>query len=225
MTLADGSCAGILFRAFIIPCPHFPFFIVAYLPVPDLFNQGLSVMGRFLPADTMGLVRKILADVISPNRGAFLSFGLLGILWTASGGFAAAIEALNMAYDVEDDRPFWKTRPLAVALAFVTGSLLLVALSVLIAGPKFGGWLASKVHLSGVFVILWPYFHWTIAIVFTVLAVRLSIFLLRTSSSVFSPLCPARFLPWAAGSACHICWEYISDTSPILIDYGTMEPS
>ena len=89
--------------------------IVAYLPVPNLFDQALMLMARFLPADSMGLVRRVLADVITPNRGTFLSFGILGTLWTASGGFAAAIEALNIAYDVEDDRPFWKTRPLAVA--------------------------------------------------------------------------------------------------------------
>src|SRR2546425_7994237 len=95
--------------------------IVAYLPVPDLFNQALALMARFLPADTMGLVRRVLSDVVSPNKGTFLSFGILGTLWAASGGFSAAIEALNIAYDVKDDRPFWKTRPLAVGLAFITG--------------------------------------------------------------------------------------------------------
>ena len=68
--------------------------VVAYLPVPDLFNQALSMMGRFLPADSMGLVRRVLADVITPNKGTFLSFGVLGTLWAASGGFSAAIEAV-----------------------------------------------------------------------------------------------------------------------------------
>ena len=112
---------------------------VAFLPVPDLFDQALNTMGQFLPADSMGLVRRVLADVITPNKGAFLSLGILVTLWSASGGFSAAIEALNIAYDVEDDRPFWKTRPLAVGLAFLTGTLLLIALSVMIVGPRFGG--------------------------------------------------------------------------------------
>ena len=31
--------------------------VVAYLPLPDLFNQALSMMARFLPQDSMGLVR------------------------------------------------------------------------------------------------------------------------------------------------------------------------
>src|SRR5438309_1971133 len=49
--------------------------IVAYLPVPDLFNQSLLLMSHFLPADAMGLVRRVLADVITPNKGTFLSLG------------------------------------------------------------------------------------------------------------------------------------------------------
>src|SRR5437879_5859483 len=142
--------------------------VVAYLPVPDLFNQALSMMGRFLPADSMGLVRRVLADVITPNKGTFLSFGVLGTLWAASGGFSAAIEALNVAYDVEDDRPFWKTRPLALALALITAVLLLVALVTMIVGPRFGEWLAARVHLSLFLVLLWPYLHWIIAFGFTV---------------------------------------------------------
>ena len=63
--------------------------VVAYLPVPDLFGQALGIMGRFIPPDSMGLVRRVLADVITPNRGTFLSFGILGTLWGASGVMCA----------------------------------------------------------------------------------------------------------------------------------------
>jgi len=150
---------------------------VAYLPLPDLFNQALSLMSHFVPQDSMGLVRKVLSDVITPNRGAFLSFGLLGTLWAASGGFANAIEALNIAYDVEETRPFWKTRPLAIGLTFLIGFLLLVALSIMIVGPRFGEWLSYRAHLSLLWTWIWPYIHWTLAVGFTVLAVEALYFL------------------------------------------------
>src|SRR5712692_3090056 len=184
----------------------------AYLPVPDLFNQALSLLARFLPADEMGLVWRVLADVVSPNKGTFLSLGVLGTLWAASGAFAATIEALNIAYDVRDDRPFWKTRPLAVGLAFLTGTLLLVALSVMVVGPRFGGWLAGRVHLSELFVLLWPYIHWTIAVGFAILAIEALYFLAPNLKQRF----PAQWLPWVAGSACPICSAFtfaISGTS------------
>src|SRR5215472_16616688 len=150
---------------------------VAYLPLPDLFNQALSLMSHFVPQDSMGLVRKVLSDVITPNRGAFLSFGLLGTLWAASGGVANAIEALNIAYDVEETHPFWKTRPLAIGLTFLIGFLLLVALSIMIVGPRFGEWLSYRAHLSLLWTWIWPYIHWTLAVGFTVLAVEALYFL------------------------------------------------
>jgi membrane protein len=151
--------------------------IVAYLPVPDLFNQALSMMAQLLPPDTMGLVQRVLSDVVTPSRGTFLSLGVLGTLWTSSGGFSAAIEALNIAYGVRDDRPFWKTRPLAMGLAVVIGILMFAALSVMIVGPRFGEWVANRIHLSRLFVLVWPYIHWSVAIGFTILAVEALYFL------------------------------------------------
>src|SRR5215469_5977570 len=104
-TLQMAAALSYYFVLSLFPALIFLSAIVAFLPVPDLFDQALAVMSRFLPADSMGLVRRVLADVITPNRGTFLSFGILGTLWAASGGFSATIEALNIAYDVQDDRP------------------------------------------------------------------------------------------------------------------------
>ena len=202
-TLQMAAALSYYFVLSLFPSLIFLSAVVAYLPVPNLFEQALSMMSRFLPPDSMGLVRRVLADVITPNRGTFLSFGILGTAWAASGGFAAAIEALNIAYDVKDDRPFWKTRPLAIALALITGFLLLLALSVMIVGPRFGEWLAARVHLSHLFVLLWPYIHWTIAIGFTVLAVEALYFL--------APNVKQRFLATLPGAVLAVgCWLGLS---------------
>jgi membrane protein len=197
--------------------------VVAYLPVPDLFNQTLALMGRFLPPDSMGLIRRVLADVITPNRGTFLSFGILGTLWTASGGFAATIEALNMAYEVNDDRPFWKTRPLAVGLAFASGFLLLVALSVMIVGPRFGEWLAARVHLSRIFALLWPYIHWSIAVGFAVFAIEVLYFLAPNVKQRFRATLPGALLAvgcWIGLS--YLLGEYFRHFGSFNKTYGTL---
>src|SRR5919201_4158894 len=123
-TLQMAAALSYYFVMSLFPALIFLSAIVAYLPVPDLFNEALNLMGRFVPPDSMGLVKKVLSDVVTPNRKAFLSLGILGTLWAASGGFSATIEALNIAYDVEETRPFWKTRPLAIGLTFAMGGLL-----------------------------------------------------------------------------------------------------
>jgi membrane protein len=177
--------------------------VVAYLPIPDLFNQALGLMSGFIPPDSIAIVRKVASDVIGPNRGAFLSFGLLGTLWTASGGFAAAIEALNIAYDAEETRPFWKTRPLAVGLTFLIGFLLLSALVVMILGPRFGEWMSYRAHLSRIWILIWPYLHWTVALGFAVLAVEALYF--------FAPNVKQRFLATLPGALVAVgCWIGLS---------------
>ena len=51
------------------------------------------------------------------------SFGVLGVVWSGDRGFAALIEALNVAYDVPETRPYWKTRTLAMLMALGVGGL------------------------------------------------------------------------------------------------------
>lgn len=146
--------------------------IVAFLPIPNLFDQILSLMSHFVPHDSMGVVRQVASDVITPHKGKLLSFGLIGSLWAVSSGFAATIEALNVAYDVPETRPMWKTRLLALGLSFLVGTLLVLALGLMLLGPRFGVWLAMKLNLSWAFALVWPYLRWTAEFAFVVLAVE-----------------------------------------------------
>src|SRR5215467_4834790 len=177
--------------------------ILVYFRGPGLLDQTYSLMSGFIPKETLALLQKVLADVISPNRGAFLSFGILGTLWAASGGFSATIEALNIAYEVEENRPFWRTRPLAIWLTLMIGLFMLTALGVMIVGPNFGERLARKLHLSWLFSIIWPYIHWIIAVGFTVLSVEILYYM--------APNVKQRFLSTLPGAILSVgCWIGLS---------------
>lgn len=177
--------------------------IVGFISLPVLFNHVLLLMGRLLPQDTMKLVYSVLGDVLASHRGTWLSFGMLGLVWTASAAFDSMIEALNIAYDAKDDRPFWKTRLLAIALAAVIGTLLLTALGVMLVGPRFGEWLATRLGLSVVFAALWPFLRWTLAICFTILAVEVLYYL--------APNVKQRFAATLAGAVLSvIVWNGLS---------------
>jgi membrane protein len=99
--------------------------LLGYVPIPHLFEGLLSLMAKLVPGDGMSLVRNILSDV-SNEHAHFLTLGLIFTIWTASSGFAAAIDGLNLVHRVRETRPVWKTRPIALGLTLVAGSLLLV---------------------------------------------------------------------------------------------------
>ncbi len=140
---------------------------LACLPIPSLFPRLLDMMSRMVPSESMGLVRQISASLISPHGGALFSFGLVGVLWSVSTGFAALIEALNVAYDVPETRSFWKTRGVALLMAFGVGGLFLVALAFQVVGPDFGRWLADKFGLGPLLRLAWPYLRWGTTVAFT----------------------------------------------------------
>ncbi|HKW27421.1 MAG TPA: YihY/virulence factor BrkB family protein [Terriglobales bacterium] len=146
---------------------------LALVPLPHLFDQILTLMGRFIPADSMGLVKGVLRDVISPHGGSILSVGIVLTVWAASGGVAALVEAVNVAYNLDDRRSFVRKRLLAIGLMFAVGALAISALALMVVGPGFGRWLAGKAGLGGVFVALWPYLRWVLSIACAVLSIEL----------------------------------------------------
>lgn len=177
--------------------------VVSYLPINDLLNQVVNLVGGVVPADSMKIVRYFVDHVIVPNRATLLSFGILGTLWSASGGFASAIEALDIAYEVEEGRPFWVTRPLAIGLTLLVGVLFLIAFAVMVVGPEFGKKLAEHHKLSWMFAAAWPYIHWAVSFGFTVLAVEFLYFI--------APNVRQRFWNTLPGALISVsCWVALS---------------
>jgi membrane protein len=175
------------------------FAVVASLPFPSLYVHIFARIFTFIPAQTAPAVQAVLLDVLGTNHRAWLSLGTIGTIWVASSAFDAMIEALDVAYDVQDPRPFWKARLLALGLATTTGCLLLTGLTIMIGGPRFGAWLAGRMPLSRHFVLIWPVFHWVTAIAVALVATELMYFL--------APNVKQRFLATLPGAALAVlCW-------------------
>ena len=146
--------------------------LVGYLPIPDLFNTLVGAMAHVVPLQSMGLVRRIVADVASRDHAALLSLSLIGTLWTSSSAFATMIEGLNVAYDVPETRPFWKTRLLSIELTFFVGILVAIAFAFVIVGPHFGHLLVAILALPREFALLWPLSQHVAAAILMVLAIE-----------------------------------------------------
>jgi membrane protein len=199
-TLQAAAALSYYFVLSVFPCLIAFSALLGLLHSPGLFGRVLILMGRLLPGDAMHAVSSVLRDVLSPHRGTWLSFGMAGAIWTASSAFDAMIEALDIAYDAKEDRPFWKTRLLAIGLAMVSGILLLAALAVMIVGPRFGDWLASEFPLSASFAALWPLARWIFAISASVIAVEVLYFLAPNVKQRFPATLPGAILTVTVGN-------------------------
>ena len=146
--------------------------LLGHVPIPHLFEGLLSLMAMLVPGDGMSLVRNIVTDV-SHQNSHLLTLGLVFTLWTASSGFAAIIDGLDLVYRVRETRPVWKTRPLALGLTLLAGSLLIVAVGLMVEGTHLGTWFAGQFDLNPVVLAAWRNLRWGIAAAFAVLALEL----------------------------------------------------
>jgi len=78
-------------------------------------------------------------------------------------------------------------------MAIAVGVLTLIALAVMLVGPRFGDWLLGMgVGLQ--FAIAWPVIRWAVAVGFTVLAVELMYFLMPNVKQSFKQSLPGAFV-------------------------------
>jgi membrane protein len=98
----------------------------------------LDNLGKLAPGAANDIVSGAVRQIAS-NQGAAgvaFIFGLATALWSASGYVGAFIRASNSIYEMEEGRPFWKLRPIQIAITIVMILLLaLCAIAVVVTGP------------------------------------------------------------------------------------------
>lgn len=157
--------------AFYLTLALFPFLLVLFSLMGTFSSDRVaaSLLGYFvqvLPPPVYSLIEAYALDILSGRNPAagLISFGIIGTLYVISNAFAAIIRALNKAYDVEETRPFWKVRAIALLMALGLSGIIFVALVLLIAGPGLGRAVAAFFGYQELFVIFWSVFRWVVAL-------------------------------------------------------------
>lgn len=171
--------AGLAYYFFLSLFPLMIFLaaVLSYIPIPNLFDQIIGLMARFIPAEAMQMVQPIIKSVLRPPGTGLLSFGIIGSLWVASSGFSSLMDSLNTAYDVPETRPYWKSRGMAVLLTLIVGSLVAIGFAASLLGPEFAERLSHHMYVSDIFLHLWPVLRWVIIFGSIVLAVEMLYYL------------------------------------------------
>jgi membrane protein len=93
-------------------------------------------LAGILPPSAYDLVFSTMKEVVENSSGGKLTLGLFVTLWSASAGVDSLRNALNSVYEVDESRPWWKTKLRSLILTFLFILLLAVALVTVTAGVK-----------------------------------------------------------------------------------------
>ena len=141
----------------------------------ELASEVLAYFRQVMPAEAYEIIKTFTANIISGRAEApgLLSFGILFTIWASSGAFAALINALNRAYDVQETRPFWKVRGIAILMTLGLSVLVLTGVLLLVVGEPIGRAIAGFFGLDDLFLLVWDIARWPVALFFLVFTVAL----------------------------------------------------
>lgn len=139
----------------------------------ELRADLLEYFRRVVPRSAFRLVLDTLTQISSGAGGGKLSIGILATLWAASNGMAAVSDGLNAAYEIKDERPWWRKRLIAIGLTIAFALFTVTALVLVLLGGKIGSLLASSAGFEHAFAVAWNIVHWPIALFIVLVAINL----------------------------------------------------
>ncbi len=147
--------------------------------------------------------------LVRENKRSVLLLGLGLALWSAAGGMAMTMSALDRCYDVERGRNVFKQRAIAVALTIVVIVLMVGIICLLPVATLVKAWMTTRIpnHLILVFDIA----RWTLSVLFMVSVLALVYH--------FGPSVRQRFHWLTPGAAfCVVVWVTLAVAFRIYIE-------
>ncbi|WP_240414602.1 YihY/virulence factor BrkB family protein [Paenibacillus periandrae] len=146
----------------------FPFliFVFAVLSYSDIsVSDAIHNISSVLPQLSDRMIVDVFTELQQSRNGSLLSIGLLATLWSASNGINAVVKALNKAYDVEENRPFWKARGISLIFTIILAVLIFLSMILLIFGKVIGETMYRVAQLPGNFEMLWGIAQYVIPLI------------------------------------------------------------
>jgi membrane protein len=146
----------------------FPFliFLVTLLSFIELSGDSvIAELIRLLPAEASDLIKNILTEVMDNSSGTLLSIGMIATIWSASNGINAILKGLNKAYDIEEQRPFWKIRGIALITTISLVVVIALVVLMLILGKAIGEYLFEWLNSPSSFQWIWSVLIYVIPII------------------------------------------------------------
>lgn len=157
-----GLAAQLSYYLFLALFPAILFLLAlgSFFPLQDLAGSLVRLLRPVASEDVVQIVADQIRRISESDDGGLLTFGVLAALWSSSAAMVAATSALNAAYDIEEARPWWKVRLVAIGLTIALAVFILLSLSLVLAGPEFAEYLGRTMRMGPVVEWTWKILQW-----------------------------------------------------------------
>lgn len=132
----------------------------------DLFN---NVLKSILPNNSYVLISNILSETIYQNHNTLISVTIVLAIWTASIGVSGVVKGINRAYNVRENRPYWKLQIINIVYTVMLAMGIVFTMVILIYGGMENKILINNTGYDVFFISLWKLAKYVIVGLFLIL--------------------------------------------------------
>lgn len=100
------------------------------------FEWIMGWVKALLPEEPTRFLEQYVRELTTESRPDMLSVGIVLTFWSGSNIFAALTDGLNVMYDIEEGRTWWKRRVMAIGLLLAASVLLTAGAASILAGRE-----------------------------------------------------------------------------------------
>jgi membrane protein len=171
----------------LFPAILFVLALASFFPLGSLTDDMSRVLGPVVSPEVLKLIQDQMQRLANAESGGLLTFGVLGALWSSSAAVVSIVGALNRTYDIEESRPWWKVRLVAIGLTIGLAIFILAALTLVLAGPTIATYLDEQLRMGSILKWTWLVLQWPVALALVTTALGLSSAWQPRSTSPTSP--------------------------------------
>jgi membrane protein len=149
----------------LFPAILFLLAIASFFPLANITDDVGRSLGPFVSPQILQLIQDQMRRLADNENGGLLTFGVAGALWSSSAALVSIVGALNRAYDIEEGRPWWKVRLVAIALTLGVALTVLVALSLVLVGPTLAEKVGQATGWGAPFEWTWLLLQWPLVFI------------------------------------------------------------
>jgi membrane protein len=159
-----GLAAQLAYYFFLALFPALLFLValISFIPVENLMDAIVSNLARVAPGEVLSIIQDQILKIAHDQAGGLLTFGMLGTIWSSSSAITAIVDSLNTAYDIQESRPWWKVRLLAVGLTVALAGFIVISTVLVVVGPTLAEKVAEWFHLGAAFTLSWKILQWPV---------------------------------------------------------------
>jgi len=164
--------------------------LAAYLPLQPVVDALMRAMNNMLPTEVAEVLSGHLHRLVHEPRPHLLGLGLVAAVWSASRGVDAMRVTLNRAYHVSERRSWWKAQLVSLGVTVAATLFIVLGLSAIVLGGRFGVWLFSWFGLRTEFLLVWGWLRWPITALMGTCAMALAYYVLPDIDAPFHLVTP-----------------------------------